>query len=87
MTRRIIKICTNFLAVVLGLLGGLMFFSDLIPNGEPSSIDSLSGCLVLASDVFFSLVACGLVAVLAKFLIWDCLVQPAMFFASKRKSK
>lgn len=87
MSQRIIRICTNFLALVFGLLGGMMLLSDLLPNGEAATMDSLSEYLVLASDVFFSLVACGLVAVLAKFLLWDCLVQPALIFASKRKSK
>lgn len=86
--QRIAEICANFIAVALGLVGGLLLFQSLPPVNPAYSLESTSDYLMFISDVFFSLIACVLCAVLAKFMLWDCLIQPlVVFFAGKRSKK
>ncbi len=87
MTRKIVKISINLAAIMLGIWVGFVFFVDLVPVNRATGFQSLADYMIFGTDVFFSLVACALAAVLAKFVLWDCALEPFLENASKRKNQ
>ena len=87
MTRKIVKISINLVAVMLGILGGFVFFTDLLPLNRASGFNSVADYMVFGADVFFSLIACILAAVFAKFILWDCAAGPFLENASRRRKQ